>query len=438
MNLPNLVSHPLQRLRSSETGIRLSKALLWGSFATILGRGLPLVAMMLAARSLGPVAFGKLTLLYSTAVALEVFVSAGFSLTCTKFVADLHRQDPLRTGRILDLADVITTITAMLIGGFLVILAPWLAGDVLAAPDLTPELYSSVVLVTILAFSGVRQGTLIGFEAFRAVALTELVGGLAIFLCVPLGAIMYGVQGAFGGMMLGYGLRLVAQHLAVAREVLELGIPRQWDLPMDELSVLWRFSLPGMLNSLLWGPVMWCAMAIIAHQPNGHAEVGVFSAANQWFSLLLFLPSVINQAAFPILTERFHAGETRSAWKVFYGQVLVILGALTPLVLAIAVLSRYIMGVYGAEYGEKWLILVVVAIAAWFAAPQGPMGNLLLAHAKPWSWFTASLVWAGCLLFVVAILRDHGALALAWGYVVAYAARGLYALFHVYQLRTYA
>ena len=436
MDLPSVVTHSWQRLRSSETRMRLSKALLWGSFATILGRGLPIVAMMVTAHFLGPVAFGKFTLLYSTTVALEVFVSAGFSMTCTKFVADLHRQDPLRTGRILDLADVVTAITAVLFGIFIVSLAPTLARDVLVAPDLTGDLYWSVVLIAILAFSGVRQGALVGLEAFRAIALTELAGGLAIFLFVSLGVIMYGMQGAFGGMMLGYGLRLVAQHLALAREASERGIPRQWALPMDELSVLWRFSLPGMLNSLLWGPVTWCAMAIIAHQPNGHAEVGIFSAANQWFSVLMFLPTVINQAAFPILTERLYVGAAKSAWKLFYGQMMVILGTLTPLVLAIALSSRYIMGVYGVEYGEKWQILLLVAIAAWFAAPQGPMGNLLLAHAKPWSWFVASLVWAGCLLLVVTIWRDHGALSLAWAYVASYAARGLYVFVRIYQLRT--
>lgn len=438
MNLPSFVSPSLQRLRSSETGMRLSKALLWGSSAAILGRGLAIIAMMLAARLLGPVEFGKFTLLFSTALALEVFVSAGFSMTCTKFVADLHRQDPLRTGRILDLADVVTAITSVLFGVFIVSLAPRLARDVLAAPDLTGELYWSGVLVVVLAFSGVRQGALIGFEAFRAVALTELVGGLSIFLFVPLGIFMYGVQGGFGGMILGYGLRLVIQHLAVVKEASERGISRQWALPMDELAVLWRFSWPVMLNSLLWGPVSWCAMAIIAHQPNGHAEVGVFSAANQWFSFILFLPSVINQAAFPILTERFYAGASKSAWKLFYGQLLAILSILTPLVLVIAILSRYIMGIYGVEYAEKWPILVIVAIAAWFAAPGGPIGNILLAHAKPWSWFVASVIWAGSLLFVVAIWRDHGALALAWAYVAAYAARGLYAFVRVYQLRTNA
>lgn len=425
----------LQRLRASEIGRRLSTGLLWGGFASIVGRGLPQIGMIVTARLLGPAEFGKLTLLYSTALSFEVLVTAGLALTCTKFVADLKLKDPLRAGRIIDLANIVSSINGVVIGCLVAALAPWLAKDVLATPDLTPELYWSAVLVAVIATSGVQQGTLIGLEAFRATALVELAGGVAIFVLVPLGATWLGTHGALVGMIAGYGLRLVAFHVAVAKQTSVQRIPRRWVLPLDELSVLWRFSLPGMLQSLMWAPAMWCAMAIVAHQPNGQAEVGVFNAANLWFSLLLFLPSVMNQTTFPILTERLSSGETRQAWRLFYGKLLVTLGSVTPAVLAIVLLSPFIMGFYGADYSEKAPVLVIIAIAAWLAAPQGPMGNLLFAYAKPWSWFGASLVWAGCLLLVVTLMREYGALALAWGLVAAYAARGLYASLHIYRLR---
>lgn len=429
------VAQRLHRLRSSEIGRRLSKGLLWGGLATVIGRGLPQIGMIVTARLLGPAEFGNLTLLFSTALSFEVLVSAGLAVTCTKFMADLKLKDPSRAGRVIDLANIVSIINAVVIGGLVVALAPWLAKDVLATPDLIRELYWSAILVGVIAMSAVQQGTLIGLEAFRATALVEMVGGVAILLFVPLGATWHGVQGALLGMITGYGLRLVALHVAVVKQTTARGIPRRWVLPLDELSVLWRFSLPGMLNSMLWAPAMWCAMAIIAHQPNGQAEVGVFNAANLWFSLLMFLPGVVNQTAFPILTERLNAGATGTAWRLFYGKLLVTVGGVTVAALALAVLSPVIMGFYGAEYSEKWPVLVTIAIAAWLAAPQGPMGNLLMAHAKPWSWFRASLVWAICLLLAVALFRDHGAVALAWGLVAAYAARGLYASLQIYRLR---
>ena len=435
MNLTNLISENWMRFRKSETGGRLSKAVVWGGIATILGRGLPVAGMMFTARVLGPSMFGKLTLLYSTAVAFGIFAVAGLGTTCTKFVADFHRKEPIRAGRLIDLANLVSAITALLIGGFIVSVGPWFARVVLAAPDLSGELYWCAALTVVLAFSSIQQGILIGYEAFRAVALIELVGGVAILILVPSGGMMYGIKGAFIGMGLGYGLKLIVQHLIVARQTSERGIPRRWTLPVSELPVLWQFSLPTMLNGLLWGPVTWISLAIVSHQTNGHAEVGIFNAANQWFSFLLFLPSIITQVSFPILSERLNAGATSAAWRLFYGKVLATMGIVTPIVLAIIALSPFIMAFYGPAYSQQGPVLIVVAIASWLAAPQGFIGNLFFAHAKPWSWFVASMVWAGCLLLTVAIFRDYGALALAWGNVAAYGVRGLFSLVQIYQLR---
>jgi O-antigen/teichoic acid export membrane protein len=237
-------------------------------------------------------------------------------------------------------------------------------------------------------------------------------------------------------MVFGYGLRLIAQHFAVTRQTSKLGIIRRWTLPVSEIPVLWRFSLPAMLNSLLGGPATWCAISIIAHQTNGHAEVGVFNAANQWFSLLQFLPTIMTQVSFPILTERLNAGAANAAWKLFCGQILVTIGIVTVAVIVVILMSPFIMGFYGFQYADKWPILIAVAIASWFAAPQGPMGNLIIAHEMPWSWFVDSVLWAGCLIVVVCIFRSRGAIALAWGHVAAYAVRGLFASVQVHQLRT--
>src|SRR5205085_3293401 len=95
---------------------------------------------------------------------------------------------------------------------------------------------------------------------------------------------------------------------------------------------------------------MWCSLAIVAHQPNGHAEIGIFNAANQWFSLLLFLPTLMSQATFPILTERLNSGATAAAWRLFYGKLVVTMIGVTPVAVAVALSASFIMSFYGVEY----------------------------------------------------------------------------------------
>ena len=413
---------------------RLRAAIFWGGFATIVGRGLPLLSMMIAARQLGASEFGKLALLVSSCLAFEVFVSAGLSVTSTKLVADFARTNVNRAGQVIDFVSIVSLVAALAIASLIVLLAPFLANNVMANPGLEEQVRWSALLVCLLAFSVVQQGVLLGMEAFKSQATIEVVGGFTILLLVSWGTAEFGVNGGLGGLIGGHFVRCSVQFAAISRELSLRGIPRYWRFPKSEASIFWMFSVPSMANSFLWGPVTWFAITIVVRQPNGAAEVGLFSAANQWFSLLLFLPTILNQTIFPIMTERFNAGEEKAAWKVFSAKSMVILLVMLPLTGLVAASAEWIMGRYGAEYEGAGFVLVLVAISALVAAPQGPMGNVLLSHSKPWQWFNTGLVWAGVLLSTVFIGREYGALALASGFLIAYGVRGILAVLCVVRI----
>src|SRR5262245_49459009 len=106
----------LERLSASDFGRRIGAAVVWGGLAAVLGRGLPVFAMMLVARLLGATEFGKLTLLLSTALAFEVLITSGLAITCTKFVSDHKGSDPQRAGRMIDLAFIVSAAMAVWVG----------------------------------------------------------------------------------------------------------------------------------------------------------------------------------------------------------------------------------------------------------------------------------------------------------------------------------
>lgn len=424
--LINRVRELIPKLASSEVKSRLSTAIFWGSFATLLGRGLPLVSIMLTARILGAEEFGRFSLLYSMAFAFEVFVTAGLAVTCTKFVADLHRTDKDRTGRIIDLANVMSTITGFLIGSILAIFAPIISKELFRTPELTSSIYGCAILVVLISHSAIHQGILVGMEEFRNLAVVELVGGFSVLIFMPLLSARFGIQGALVGCILAYGFRLSLQKYVVWKKTVKMNIKRSFAFHKAEIVVLWSFSLPAMMNSFIFSFVTWIATAILARHPNGPVEVGIFSAANQWFSLILFLPTILNQAIFPIVTERLNAGDRILAWRLFYGNVIASMISVTIAAVSIGLMSPWIMAFYGSDYALKWPILLIVLIAAWISGPQGPMGNFLNAHGYQWTNFSANACWGVSLIFVVLAFSDYGAIALAWAYVVAYSVKGVF------------
>jgi hypothetical protein len=48
---------------------------------------------------------------------------------------------------------------------------------------------------------------------------------------------------------------------------------------LDEVKILWEFSLPLLLSSVLSASAIWLCQAIIARQPNGLTEIGLYDAA---------------------------------------------------------------------------------------------------------------------------------------------------------------
>jgi hypothetical protein len=193
---------------------------------------------------------------------------------------------------------------------------------VLADPALAEQLRLAGVLAFIAALTAVQSGMLIGFKAFRDMAMVNFLGGISSATLLATGAHVAGVGGALYGLGIALGLQALLNYLLNRRAMERHGLRMRWSLPRAELPLLWRFSLPSVLTMALWSLGSWIASALLVRQPDGLAEMGLLAAANQWFSALMFIPGVLTQVLLPTYAERLagdrpaEAGNLalRSAW----------------------------------------------------------------------------------------------------------------------------
>ena len=98
------------------TRSRIANAALWGGLGGIVARGMPLLAMMVAARILGAEGFGRLTVVYGISLSVEVFVTAGLAMTAARYIAELRERDVERAGFLTSLCygmSLLKTITSL-------------------------------------------------------------------------------------------------------------------------------------------------------------------------------------------------------------------------------------------------------------------------------------------------------------------------------------
>jgi O-antigen/teichoic acid export membrane protein len=395
-------------------------------------QGLAVVASIVAARLLGKVAFGEFGMVTGTVGAFGILAGLGLGLTATKYVAEHRATDPVRAGRILGLASQVAAVSGAAVALTLFLLAPWLAARTLNAPHLSDELRIGCVLLFLNALDGMQTGALAGLEAFKATARVSVVRGFLTFPLLIAGVWFFGLMGAVGATVLIGAVGWWLSQVALRRESARSGVPISYVATRSDLPILWKFSLPAFLSAAMVAPVMWLASALVANQPGGYGELGLFNAANQWRTALMFLPSVLLRVALPLMASSVDVRRSSD-----FGKTLLLTQSLTvaivlPAGALLMFLSDWIMRLYGEEFRQGAPVLIGVVCSIMISSIGTAAGAAIEAKGKMWVGLFLNLSWAVVLIVVVWATADAwGARSLAFGSAIAYLVLSLWGFLYV-------
>src|SRR5208337_4174580 len=155
-----------------------------------------------------------------------------------------------------------------------------------------------------------------------------------------------------------------------------------------ELGMLHRFSLPAFLASLLVVAGIWVCNALLARQPQGYAELGLYAAADKWRVTIVFVPTYVFAMVVPMLSNLHGEGDSAGFRKVFRAN-LQLNGSLALLAaLVIAVFAAPIMAIYGSSFRGGRIVLTVLAFSAVAEVLTATLGQPLVAAHQMWWRFT--------------------------------------------------
>ncbi len=408
------------RIYSSPLAYRYSYGAFWSLIGGIISRILGLASSVLVARMLNTEVFGELGVIQSTIGLFGAFAGFGLGTTAAKYIAEFRLKDQARAGRIMALSGLAAWGTGGMMALLLIILAPWLAENTLAAPHLVPLLRIAAILLCISSVNGAQTGALTGFEAFRKIARVNLITGISSFPLMVGGVYLGGKEGAVWGMVLSMAVSCIVSNRAIRAESRRAGVKATLRGCMSEWKVLWSFSLPATLSGVLVGPVNWVCNTMLVNRAGGYAEMGLFNAANQWFGALMFLPGILGQALLPMLSERLGQNDHVRAGKILWMSIRINSVVVFPLLLVGSFASPFIMELYGKNFEQGWPTLIVVLLTAGLFAIQTPVGEIIAASGRMWMGCAMNAGWALVFIGATAALINRGSLGLAGGRCIAY------------------
>lgn len=362
---------------------RMTRGVLWTVTGQAALRASAFLTTIAVARLLGTTEFGELALVQSSAAMFGVLAGFGLGPTTTRYVAYYQQSDRERTCDVL----FITTVTAAAISGFLalmvVLASDWIAQTLLAQPELSFALKASSLLFVVCTLDGIAVAALRGFESFGRLATVNLVRAvLTPIIAVPL-VYVWAVHGAIAASILSGAVGLVLTLQMVRKQCKAACVPVRFRVaPWHEWRILWKFSLPSMLATALVIPPAWFGQALLARQPDGFRQLGFYTVANQWLTLVLFFPSVLGAVLMPIIASSRTSNATRAS-SLF--AIPILMSAAVGLVLSsVSILAAEpILELYGEDFAAAKAVYIVMMIAAVLSAVNEILQQALLGMGAP-------------------------------------------------------
>ena len=369
---------------------RLGLGAFWSLAGAAIARGLGLAGSICAARILGRRGFGELGMIQSTVGMFATFAGFGLGLMATKHIAEFRSQDRPKTGRLIGLSTVASLISGSIMAVILIACADWVCGSTLRTPYLAGPLRVSASLLLLNAVCGAQTGVLSGFEAFRTIAKINLISGLLGFPMCVIGA-WCGIDGAVWGMSASVLVNCILNRVELRRLLKAAGITVDHRGCWREARVLWTFTAPALLGSILMAPATWLCNAMVARGAHGYENLALLNVGNQWRAAILFVPATLGGMILPVLANL--SGENDSARYRTVLKYSLAGNAACALAVAVPVIlfAGRILKAYGNGFAAGRGVLILTVAASGIFALNNQLSRAAASVGAMWAsfWFDA-------------------------------------------------
>lgn len=418
------------KLLESGDAKRFGAGLIWSTVGMAAVRLTPLVTTVIISHSLGIEAVGQFAVVYGTLISAGALAASGVSVMAVRNIAAEVDTNPDLAGRVAGLAVILAAACGLLLAAMFYLLAEPIATHVLAHPEIAPylQLVAPIILLNAIAF--VLIAILTGLQQFKSIARLNIVYGIGLIICVPAGLILFGLEGAFTAMAAVTLVQCILIVPVLRAAMAQRGVTLQLRGALSEWPLITRFAVPGLIASLVFEPVQWVCIAIIANSESGLAAVGIYYIAMQLETLLLFVPQIVSNVATPMLSTGFGNNDRQRVAGVLAMSV----GTTTLIAVGfigfMAIFGGWVLAVFDLDASLHWQVFAIAVANAAVMSFAAPLGVVPSTSGFTWTGLAITACWAATFISGVYLLRDMGAEGAVTARLIAWSAQTVvYVLF---------
>ena len=416
---------------------RLLHGAFWSIFGSVISKAINLLSFIILARVITQESYGELGIIRSTLNMFAVATGMGIGYTATKYIAQYRNINPSFAGNIYALSNYLSIVVGVIGTICLLLLSNTIAETSLGAPHLSTTIKLGAIVLFFTTINGIQSGALNGFEAFNRSAINQIVAGIIQGILIVLLGFYHGVNGCVVALGIGCITLGILNKISILEELKNSNISCDIkNIDKSTISILWKFSIPTLLSSLMVTPVLWLSRTILINK-SGYEQMAIFDVADQWSMSVIFIPNALAQIALPILSNTLSSGKNNKYIKLVKLNLIANFIVASTVSAMVMILSPYILKMYGPEYSNK-MPLIFMMIATVCMSICNVVGQVIASQGKMWIGFIFNIVWALFLIFFTSIFAEYGAMGLALAitcsYVIHFIGQGLYLIIKLHKI----
>lgn len=371
----------IERIKNSS----LAKDSFWAVFGNGLGNFLLLIGGIIIARLLGKDLYGEYGVVKTTMFYIAGFATFGLGYTSTKFVAEYLKTAKEHVLSIIKASIGITLITSTLLCCILILFSTNLA-KYINEPSLANAFRYLGIIIVFKALSQTGNGILAGLKKFRSLGINNIISGFTLLVSGAIFTFLWGIHGSLLALLLSQAILFFLNYYKIYKE------SRCFiHTTISFYKKLLTFSLPVSIQELSFTISNWGVTLLIAKYANV-GEVGLYSAAAQWNTIVLFIPLLLSNVVISYLSDdATNSSEHHSMFRklLFVNFVC----AIIPFLVVFS-LSGFIASFYGNTFVGLSTIISIMVFSTVFSCMANVYQSNMISLGQNWS------------LFIIRVIRD--------------------------------
>lgn len=347
----------------------------------VLGAGLAFLLQVLIARQFG--ASGAGTYFFSLTLTLffASIVRLGMDNPVTKLVATHSMENEFhKVEGVVNLAIRASLLMSVVMATIIYILAEPISDNLFRKPQLSLPLKYMALLIIPLSISMIYAKALQGLQKTSE---TILIQGFFIPLIACVG--LYFVKPDIGilGAIIIYGVAVLLT-MAFAR-IRWYQAERKWKHERSAYpkKILFDASLP-LFGAVFIEQFIQIIPIFLLGAWATISDVGLFAIAQRTSGVVSLLLVAANVVLAPKMAELFKMKDMEALAKITRHGGLIVTGIATPVIFTFLVFPKWVMGLFGGEFVEAWILLVILSFGQLVNLMTGSVAFLLMmtGHEK--------------------------------------------------------